>query len=53
MYVCMNYFALKEGNIDIFAEEIRLSLREVSKITGKVDIEEILGIIFNDFCIGK
>ena len=40
-------------NIDIFAEEIRLSLREVSKITGKVDIEEILGIIFNDFCIGK
>ncbi len=28
-------------------------VREISKIYGNVDIEDILDIIFNDFCIGK
>ena len=45
--------AKKAKNYDIIAEEIRLSLREISKIYGKTDIEHILGIIFNNFCIGK
>ena len=43
----------KAKNYDIVAEEIRLSLGEISKIYGKTDIEHILGIIFNNFCIGK
>ena len=30
-----------------------ISLSEVKEILGKVDVEEILGSIFNDFCIGK
>ena len=38
---------------DIFAEDIRLAMREISKISGNVDIEDILEVIFNDFCIGK
>ena len=42
-----------QKNYDILAEDIRQALREISKIYGKVDIEDILDIIFNDFCIGK
>ena len=45
--------SLKDKNIDIFAEDIRLAMREITKITGNIDIENILEIIFNDFCIGK
>ncbi len=45
--------AKKSKNYDIIAEDIRLSLKEMSKIYGKTDIEHILGIIFNNFCIGK
>ena len=40
-------------NFDLFVEDIRLAMREISKISGNVDIEDILEIIFNDFCIGK
>ena len=39
--------------IDMAAEEIRNSLNNLSKITGKFEIDEILSIIFKDFCIGK
>ena len=45
--------AKKAKSYDIIAEEVRLSLGEISKIYGKTDIEHILGIIFNNFCIGK
>ena len=40
-------------NIDMFAEDIRLSLKNLSSLFGNVDIEDILDIIFSDFCIGK
>ena len=43
----------KEKNIDLFAEDIRLSLKNLSSLFGSVDIEDILDIIFSDFCIGK
>jgi tRNA modification GTPase len=43
----------KKKKYDVFAEDIRLALKEVSKIYGNFDIENILDIIFNDFCIGK
>ena len=38
---------------DIAAEDLRLAVRHLGIIVGKVDVEEILGSIFNDFCIGK
>ena len=38
---------------DKAAEDIRLATRHLGMIVGKVDVEEILGSIFNDFCIGK
>ena len=43
----------QKKNYDVFAEDIRLAIKEISKIYGKVDIENILDIIFSDFCIGK
>ena len=39
--------------IDKGAEDLRLATRYLGAIVGKVDVEEILGSIFNDFCIGK
>tara|TARA_B100000242_G_scaffold52330_1_gene31268 strand:+ start:270 stop:1601 length:1332 start_codon:yes stop_codon:yes gene_type:complete len=38
---------------DMAAEDLRLATRHLGMIVGKVDVEEILGSIFNDFCIGK
>jgi tRNA modification GTPase len=43
----------KVKNIDLFAEDIRLALKNFSSLFGNVDIEDILDIIFSDFCIGK
>ncbi len=39
--------------IDIAAENIRISLMHIGGINQKIDIEKILDIIFSDFCIGK
>ncbi len=41
------------NNIDIVAEEIRLSLLELENIIGKVEIEKKFDYIFENFCIGK
>ena len=41
------------NDFDIAAEDLRLAVRHLGIIVGKVDVEEILGSIFNDFCIGK
>ena len=43
----------KIDDFDKSAEDIRLATRHLGMIVGKVDVEEILGSIFNDFCIGK
>ncbi len=40
-------------DFDKAAEDLRLATRYLGMIVGKVDVEEILGSIFNDFCIGK
>ncbi len=40
-------------DFDKAAEDLRLATRHLGMIVGKVDVEEILGSIFNDFCIGK
>ncbi|MGA1320089.1 MAG: tRNA uridine-5-carboxymethylaminomethyl(34) synthesis GTPase MnmE [Pelagibacteraceae bacterium] len=39
--------------IELAAEDLRMATRHLGAIIGKVDVEEILGSIFKDFCIGK
>lgn len=38
---------------ELAAEDIRLALRDIGRITGRVDVEDLLDMIFRDFCIGK
>tara|TARA_B100001741_G_scaffold303561_1_gene293815 strand:- start:421 stop:1752 length:1332 start_codon:yes stop_codon:yes gene_type:complete len=42
-----------KDDFDKAAEDLRLAIRYLGVIVGKVDVEEILGSIFSDFCIGK
>ena len=48
-------FLEKDQNkdIELAAEDLRMATRHLGSIVGKVDIEEVLGSIFKDFCIGK
>ena len=52
---CLKKFNEKKQaeDFDMAAEDLRLATRHLGMIVGKVDVEEILGSIFNDFCIGK
>ena len=43
----------KGGREDIIAEELRLAARALGRLTGRVDVEDVLDVIFRDFCIGK
>jgi len=45
-------FSLNKG-IEFGAEDLRLASFAIGKITGKVDVEKVLDIIFSKFCIGK
>jgi len=48
-------FLSTEGSmaVDMAAEELRLAVSELGRITGAVDVEDILDVLFADFCIGK
>jgi tRNA modification GTPase len=41
------------GREDLLAEELRIAARAIERLTGRVDVEDILDVIFRDFCIGK
>jgi len=38
---------------ELIVEELRLAINEIGRLTGAVDVEEYLEVIFRDFCIGK
>jgi tRNA modification GTPase len=38
---------------ELKAEELRLALRALGRVTGRVDVEDLLDIVFSEFCIGK
>jgi tRNA modification GTPase len=44
---------LHAGHDELAAEDLRLALRGLGRITGQVDVEEVLDRIFGQFCIGK
>ena len=45
--------ALGAAEVALAAEDLRLALRALGRITGAVRIDELLDVIFRDFCIGK
>lgn len=45
--------ALIEDDVVLRAEALRLAARALGRVTGRVDVEEVLGAIFGRFCIGK
>jgi tRNA modification GTPase len=38
---------------ELIAEELRAAATTLGRLTGRVDVEDILDVIFRDFCIGK
>lgn len=38
---------------ELAAEDLRLAARALGRLTGRVDVEDILDVVFRDFCIGK
>ena len=45
--------ALSAPETELAAEDVRMASRALGKITGQVGVEELLDVIFKDFCIGK
>ncbi|WP_428676792.1 tRNA uridine-5-carboxymethylaminomethyl(34) synthesis GTPase MnmE [Reyranella sp.] len=45
--------ALQAPEVALAAEDLRLALRALGRITGTVRLDELLDVIFRDFCIGK
>jgi tRNA modification GTPase len=41
------------GHEELFAEELRLAARALGRVTGAVDVEEVLDAVFRNFCVGK
>ena len=38
---------------ELMTEDVRLAIRHLGQITGRVDVEDLLDVVFRDFCIGK
>ena len=45
--------ALAAPAVELLGEDLRLAVRAIGRITGRVDVEDILDIVFREFCIGK
>lgn len=51
---CLEHFVQDSGlSLELRAEELRLAGRAIGRITGRVDVEDLLDVIFAEFCIGK
>jgi tRNA modification GTPase len=43
----------EQGGPELKAEELRIAAWHLGRLTGRIDVEEVLGAIFAEFCIGK
>ena len=54
---CLEYLTrfedFADNDVVLATEQLRQALRQLGKITGRITSEEILDVIFKDFCIGK
>jgi tRNA modification GTPase len=39
--------------LELVAEEVRLAARQLGRLVGRIDVEDLLDVVFRDFCIGK
>jgi tRNA modification GTPase len=55
LYECLKHLkhALTTLELELKAEDLRLAARSLGRITGRIDPEDLLDVIFRDFCIGK
>ena len=44
---------MTNARLELVAEDLRLAARTLGRITGKIGVEELLDVVFRDFCIGK
>ncbi len=42
-----------EASAELAAEDLRLAARALGRVIGEIDVEDVLDVIFRDFCIGK
>jgi len=47
------FLAAEAASPELAAEDLRLAARALGRITGRVDVEDVLDVVFRDFCIGK
>jgi tRNA modification GTPase len=52
---CQKYLshALAQSQPELMAQDLRFAVNTLGRITGRVDVEDLLDVIFKDFCIGK
>lgn len=50
---CRDFLQGAEGETELRAEDLRRTMQALGRLTGRVDVEEVLGEIFGRFCIGK
>ena len=51
--VASQHLAAQDQALDLLAEELRLGQNALSEITGEFTSDDLLGVIFSQFCIGK
>ena len=49
----LSRFREERGGPEIKTEQLRIAARHLGRLTGRIDVEEVLGAIFSEFCIGK
>ncbi|QYF95439.1 tRNA uridine-5-carboxymethylaminomethyl(34) synthesis GTPase MnmE [Massilia sp. PAMC28688] len=53
LHVAAEHAAQNDQSLDLFAEELRLAQAQLSSISGEFSSDDLLGVIFSRFCIGK
>jgi tRNA modification GTPase len=44
---------LSQRDHELLAEDLRTAATALGRLTGRIDVEDVLDVIFRDFCIGK
>ena len=52
-HAALQRFGDPRSSPELKAEELRIAARHLGRLTGRIDVEEVLGAIFAEFCIGK